>query len=187
VISFAFIYGNQVIKWDDTSRVLMFVITQFTAAGGALLFGYLQDMAGAKKTFNLTLLLWIIAVLLIWATEDVTLFINKLFGFSLESQTFFLLVGCLAGMGLGATQSASRAIVGLFSPESKSAEFFGFWGLSGKLASIVGLFGFGLMQKELGLHNAILLCSIFFLLALLVNSFVNYRHGMEAAIQHQGE
>jgi hypothetical protein len=27
----------------------MFVITQFTAAGGALLFGYLQDIIGAKK------------------------------------------------------------------------------------------------------------------------------------------
>jgi UMF1 family MFS transporter len=184
VISFAFIYGNQVIKWDDTSRVLMFVITQFTAAGGAFLFGYLQDIIGAKKTFNLTLILWIIAVILIWATKDVTVFINSQFGISLESQTFFLMVGCLAGMGLGATQSASRAIVGLFSPESKSAEFFGFWGLSGKLAAIIGLLGIGLMQKVLGLHNAILLCSIFFLLAWLINLFVNYQHGMEVAAQH---
>jgi len=187
VISFAFIYGNQVIKWDNTSRVLMFVITQFTAAGGAFLFGYLQDVIGAKKTFNLTLLLWIIAVILIWATNDITVFLNRQFGFSLESQTFFLMVGCLAGMGLGATQSASRAIVGLFSPASKSAEFFGFWGLSGKLASIVGLLGIGFMQKALGLHNAILLCSIFFFLALLINYFVDYRHGMETAAKHREE
>jgi len=185
IISFAFIYGNQVIQWDDTSRVLMFVITQFTAAGGAFLFGYLQDIIGAKKTFNLTLIIWIIAVILIWATQDVTVFLNRQLGISLESQTFFLMVGCLAGMGLGATQSASRAIVGLFSPASKSAEFFGFWGLSGKLAAIVGLLAIGLMQKALGLHNAILLCSLFFLLALLFNSFVDYRRGMETATQHQ--
>jgi UMF1 family MFS transporter len=165
----------------------MFVVTQFTAAGGAFLFGYMQDVIGAKKTFNSTLLLWIVAVILIWATEDVTGFINNFFGTSLESQTFFLMIGCLAGMGLGATQSASRAIVGLFSPESKSAEFFGFWGLSGKLAAIVGLLAIGLMQKALGLHNAILLCSLFFLLSLLVNFFVNYQHGMKVAEQHQGE
>jgi len=185
VISFAFIYGNQVIEWDDTSRILMFVITQFTAAGGAFLFGYFQDIIGAKTTFNLTLILWIIAVIMIWATNDLTVLINYQLGISLHSQTFFLMVGCLAGIGLGATQSASRAIVGLFSPKSKSAEFFGFWGLSGKLASIVGLLGIGLMQKALGLHNAILLCSVFFLLALIVNFFVDYQHGMETAAQHQ--
>ncbi len=187
VISFAFIYGNQVIQWDDTHRVLMFVITQFTAAGGALLFGYMQDIIGAKKTFNLTLFLWLVAIVLIWATEDVTTFMNSLLTLSLEGQTVFLMIGCLAGMGLGATQSASRAIVGLFSPESKSAEFFGFWGLSGKFAAIVGLLAIGLMQKAVGLHNAILLCSVFFLLALLINYFVNYQHGMKAALRHQGE
>jgi len=187
VISFAFIYGNQVIQWDGTHRVLMFVITQFTAAGGAFIFGYLQDIIGAKKTFNLTLLLWIVAIILIWATIDVTNFINNLFDISLESQTVFVMIGSLSGMGLGATQSASRAIVGLFSPESKSAEFFGFWGLSGKFAAIVGLLALGLMQKAVGLHNAILLCSVFFLLALLINFFVNYQHGKRAAEKHQGE
>jgi UMF1 family MFS transporter len=97
------------------------------------------------------------------------------------------MIGSLSGMGLGATQSASRAIVGLFSPESKSAEFFGFWGLSGKLAAIVGLIAIGLMQKAFGLENAILLCSFFFFLALLVNIFVNYQHGINAAIRHWGE
>ena len=183
VISFAFIYGNQVIQWDDTARTLMFVITQFTAAGGAVLFGIIQDRIGAKKTFNITLVLWIVAIVLIWATNDLTAWLNGVFGLSIRSQTFFLFVGCLAGMGLGATQSASRAIVGLFSPESKSAEFFGFWGLSGKLAAILGIMSIGIMQTYLGLQNAILLCSIFFLLAYVVNLFVNYDHGRATAEQ----
>ncbi len=183
VISFAFIYGNQVIHWDDTARTLMFVITQFTAAGGAVLFGIIQDRIGAKKTFNITLVLWIVAIVLIWATNDLTAWLNGVFGLSIRSQTFFLFVGCLAGMGLGATQSASRAIVGLFSPESKSAEFFGFWGLSGKLAAILGIMSIGIMQTYLGLQNAILLCSIFFLLAYVVNLFVNYDHGRATAEQ----
>ena len=187
VISFAFIYGNQVIQWDDTHRVLMFVVTQFTAAGGALLFGYLQDKIGAKITFNLTLFLWILAIVLIWATIDVTALLNDLFGISLENQTVFVMIGCFSGMGLGATQSASRAIVGLFSPESKSAEFFGFWGLSGKLASIVGLLVIGIIQKALGLQNAILVCSLFFLLSLLINILVSYSRGIKAAEQHQGD
>ena len=187
VISFAFIYGNQVIRWDDTARTLMFVITQFTAAGGAVLFGFIQDKIGAKKTFNITLLLWIIAILLIWASNDLTEYLNNLFGLAMKNQTFFLFVGCLAGIGLGATQSASRAIVGLFSPESKSAEFFGFWGLSGKLAAIIGILSLGIMQTYLGLQNAILLCSLFFLLAFIVNLAVNYRHGISTAERFANE
>jgi UMF1 family MFS transporter len=185
VISFAFIYGNQVIGWDDRSRTLMFVITQFTAAGGAVLFGLIQDRIGAKTTFNITLLLWIITITLIWATSDLTAFLNAQFGLAVRPQTFFLFVGCLAGAGLGATQSASRAIVGLFSPESKSAEFFGFWGLSGKAASIVGLLSIGLIQAKFGLQNAILLCSGFFLIALVVNLTVNYKHGIRVANMHE--
>jgi len=187
VISFAFIYGHQVIQWDDTARTLMFVITQFTAAGGAVLFGFIQDKIGAKKTFNITLVIWIIAIILIWATNDLTVFLNNLFGLSMESQTVFLFVGCLAGMGLGATQSASRAIVGLFSPETKSAEFFGFWGLSGKLAAILGILSLGIMQTYLGLHNAILLCSVFFLIAYLVNMKVSYKHGIQTAQEFEKE
>jgi UMF1 family MFS transporter len=187
VISFAFIYGNQVIHWDDGARTMMFVITQFTAAGGAVLFGFIQDRIGAKRTFNITLIIWIFTIILIWATNDLTAALNQLFGTSVKNQIFFLVVGCLAGAGLGATQSASRAIVGLFSPETKSAEFFGFWGLSGKLAAILGILSLGVLQTKFGLHHAILLCSLFFILALLINLLVNYEHGIRAAAQHSTE
>ena len=187
VISFAFIYGKQIIHWDDTVRILMFVVTQFTAAGGAVLFGFIQDKIGAKKTFNMTLVLWIVAVILIWGTNDLTAFINGALGTKWQAQYVFLFVGCLAGLGLGSTQSASRAIVGVFSPESKAGEFFGFWGLSGKLASAFGLFALGLLQNMLGLKNAILVCMVFFILALVFNLLVNEEQGIKSAIEHEGE
>jgi UMF1 family MFS transporter len=187
VISFAFIYGNQVIRWSETSRTVMFVLTQFTAAGGALLFGFIQDRIGARRTFNITLALWIITVLLIWGTTEVTSALNTVLGTSWEEQNVFLVIGCFAGIGLGSTQSASRAIVGLFCPESKAGEFFGFWGLSGKLASIVGILTLGLLQSAFGLHNAILVCAAFFLIAFVVNLLVNEKRGRIAAMKHEGE
>jgi MFS transporter, UMF1 family len=187
VISFAFIYGNQVIRWDETSRTLMFVITQFTAAGGALLFGFIQDRVGARRTFNITLALWVLTVMLIWGTTDVTRTLNSAFGTAWEEQSVFLFIGCLAGVGLGSTQSASRAIVGLFCPESKAGEFFGFWGLSGKLASIVGILTLGLLQSAFGLHSAIVVCAAFFLVAFIINLFVNEQRGRIAALKHEGE
>ena len=75
----------------------------------------------------------------------------------------------------------------MFSPESKSGEFFGFWGLSGKLAAIPGLLILGYLQTLLGLQNAVLICSGFFLIALLVNRSVNEKRGLQAAIEHEGE
>ena len=60
--------------------MLMFVITQFTAAGGAFFFGLLQDRWGAKRTFMLTLVLWVAAVTLIYGVDDVTTFLNGVLG-----------------------------------------------------------------------------------------------------------
>jgi MFS transporter, UMF1 family len=49
VITFAFIYGAQVIGWDEGVRQLMFIVVQITAAAGALGFGIIQDRIGAKS------------------------------------------------------------------------------------------------------------------------------------------
>lgn len=181
IISFAFIYGDQVVKWDETVRVLMFVVVQITAAIGAFSFGYIQDRIGAKLTYNITLGLWFVGVLGIWAVTDITDWLNLMFNAELEAQYVFLYIGVIAGLSLGSSQSASRALVGLFSPEEKSAEFFGFWGLSNKIAGVFGIIGLGLLQAEFGLHQSVLFCAFLFLIAIVICLFVNQDRGEEAA------
>jgi UMF1 family MFS transporter len=187
VISFAFIYGDQVIHWTPMAQVLMFVLTQLTAAAGAFLFGFVQDAWGTKKTYALTLVMWVIAIVLIAEVDGITNSINSLLASSLKMQTVFLVIGSLAGLGLGATQSSCRALVGLFSPESKSGEFFGLWGLSGKFASITGLLGLGFLQSALGLKKAIVICAAFFVIALVIILFVNEKRGRQTALEHEGD
>lgn len=184
VISFAFIYGDQIVKWDESVRILMFVIVQITAAIGAVLFGYIQDRIGAKLTYNLTLGLWFLAVLGIWGVTDLTIWFNSVFTTNIEAQYMFLYIGVLAGLSLGSSQSASRALVGIFSPEEKSAEFFGFWGLSNKLAGVFGIIGIGLLQAQFGLKTSVLFCAALFLLGILVNIFVNEQRGRQVADQY---
>ena len=187
VISFAFIYGKQVIKWEGNTEIYMFVITQCTAAGGAFLFGFIQDRWGAKKTFILTLILWIITIILIYGASDVTGFINNMMGTSFKSEHIFLVIGSIAGLGLGSTQSACRAMVGLFSPDTKAGEFFGLWNFSNRLSAIVGLTAVGILQAVLGLQVAVLICSIFFILAVIIIFFVDEERGKTAAQKHAGE
>jgi UMF1 family MFS transporter len=187
VIAFAFIYGDQVVRWSGMTQIMMFVITQITAAGGAFLFGIIQDKWGAKQTFILTLLLWVIAIILIYGVIDVTAFVNKLAGASFKEEYIFLVIGSIAGLGLGSTQSACRAMVGLFSPDTKSGEFFGLWSFTGRLSSIMGLMGLGLLQTIFGLQKAILVCSAFFFIAMIIVFFVNEERGKAVAREHSGE
>ncbi len=187
IISFTFIYGDQVVRWSARSQMLMFVVTNLTASVGALGFGFLQARWGNLKTFNLTLGVWVLAVLAIWGTEPLTRFLNAALGRAWSTEAVFVGLGCAAGLCIGATQSASRTLVAVFSPASKAGEFFGLWGLFGKLASIFGLVSLGALQTRLGLRTAILLCSALFFAAMLLTLRVREARGRAAALAHEGE
>lgn len=187
VMVFAFIYGKQIIKWEGNTEILMFIITQCTAAGGAFLLGFIQDKWGAKKTFILTLILWIITIVLIYGVNNITDYINSYMGTSFRNEHIFLAIGSIAGLGFGSTQSACRAMVGLFSPDTKAGEFFGLWNFSNRLSAIVGLMAVGLLQAALGLQAAVLICSLFFLIAVIIVAFVNEERGKTMARLHAGE
>ncbi len=187
IIAFTFIYGDQVVRWSTRSQMLMFVLTNLTASAGAIGFGFLQARWGNLKTFNLTLGVWVLAVIAIWGTEPLRGLLNAALGTAWSTETVFLGLGCVAGLCLGATQSASRTLVAVFSPDSKAGEFFGLWGLFGKLASIFGLVSLGALQAWLGLRSAILVCSVFFFAAMVITAFVREGRGREAALRHAGE
>jgi UMF1 family MFS transporter len=187
VIAFAAIFGEQVIQWSRTTQLLMFILTQLTAAVGAVSFGFLQDRIGDKKTLAITLLIWVASVVMIYGTRNLTVWINQLLGTHWSAETVFLGLSGFAGLCIGATQSASRAIVGVFSPATKTGEFFGFWGVFSRLASIFGLVSLGVLQAIFGLHRAILISALFFLVAFILLLPVNEKRGRAAALAHTGE
>jgi UMF1 family MFS transporter len=71
---------------------------------------------------------------------------NSALGSARSAESVFLAMGAIAGLCLGAAQSASRTLVAVFSPASKAAERFGFWGLFGRLAAIFGLLSLGVLR-----------------------------------------
>lgn len=181
IIAFSFIYGAQVIGWDDQVRALMFITVQITAALGAVGFGWLQSRIGTRTTYIMTLCLWLLAILAIWQTPALTTLLQQMFGLQWQAQHVFLFAGVLAGLSLGSSQSAGRALVGVLTPLGKSAEFFGFWGMSAKLAAVFGILGLGLIQWAFGLADAILFCLVLFVLAIVTVLPVNERRGEQAA------
>lgn len=179
VLAYAFIYGAQVIGWDDRVRMMMFVTTQIAAALGAVLFGLIQDRLGAKRTYMVTLVIWIVAILFIWGTPEFTRWFNRVWGVDWQAQYVFLVAGCCAGLALGSCQSAGRTLVGVFAPDGRAAEFFGFWGLATKLAGAFGLLAVGGFQALFGLQGAILICAVLFGAAWVVGFKVDEQRGRE--------
>jgi UMF1 family MFS transporter len=103
----------------------------------------------------------------------------------IRTQKLFWIVANLAGLAMGASQSSARALVGLFSPPSKSAEFFGFWGFAGKFSAILGILSFGLLSYLFSSNRLAILSTIFyFIVGLLILLFVNEKRGREAALSY---
>ena len=61
------------------------------------------------------------------------------------------------------------------------------WSFANRFSSIIGLMGLGLLQNLLGLQKAILVCSVFFLIAMVIAIFIDEKRGQEAARNHTGE
>ncbi|MFH0919648.1 MAG: MFS transporter [Fibrobacterota bacterium] len=151
VITFAGIFAQQELHFTTPDVIKLILVANITSAAGAFFFGFVQDKIGAKRTLYITQALWLAAVL---------------GAYFVHTPGRFWIVANVVGFAMGASQSASRSLVGLFSPPGKAAEFYGFWGVAGKGAAIAGLFSFGVMLKVF--HNnmriAILSTAVFFVL-----------------------
>ncbi|WP_296886952.1 MFS transporter [Thiobacillus sp.] len=128
VITLAAIYASQVFHFTTQQTILLVLLVNITAALGAFVFGHVQDRIGHVRAIALTLAGWIVMVLLAWMAPD---------------ERMFWVAANLAGLCMGASQSAGRAMVGLLAPPAQQAEFFGLWGLAVKLASILGPLTYG--------------------------------------------
>ena len=153
VVAFAAIYAEKVLGFSPTENIVLFASLQLSSAVGAFLSGSLQDRAGSRATLSVSLLLWCAVAL---------------GAFFSEGKPAFFVVGNLAGLAIGSSQAGSRAVVTLLSPRERAAEFFGFWGVFGKLAAIVGPLAMGVLADSFGLRASILVTLVFFLAGLAV-------------------
>ncbi|MCD4795618.1 MAG: MFS transporter [Candidatus Cloacimonetes bacterium] len=169
VISFAAIYGATRFGMNTKQLINYFVIANITSMVGAFVFGYILDKIGAKKTISITLLIWIGVV--VWA-------------FLCKDIKEFYLVGILAGFAIGSSQSSSRSMLVLLTPQEKMAEFFGFYSVTGRIASIVGPLVYGEISRITGNQRwAILSIIVFFVVGLSLLQTVNEKEGRRIALK----
>lgn len=173
VMSFAAIYGATRFDMNQKQLITYFIYANLSSIIGAFVFGYIVDKIGAKKTISITLLVWIAVV--IWA-------------FLCNSKTEFYYVGLLAGIAIGSSQSSSRVMLALLTPQEKMAEFFGFYSVTGRLASIIGPLVYGEVSRITGNQRwAILSVVCFFVIGAILLQTVNEKKGRKTALEWQIE
>jgi UMF1 family MFS transporter len=86
----------------------------------------------------------------------------------IQDKWIFFIVGGLAGIALGSSQSTSRGLMSIITPKEKRTEFFGFYSFFGKASAIVGPFMFGFISSYFNQRLAILSVGLLLLFGLLL-------------------
>ena len=170
-ISLAAIYAEQVVGFAPQETMVLIFVLNIAAFVGAFVFGHVQDKLGHKRALGWTIVGWIVTCLLAAAST---------------TKGIFWVAAAVAGVFLGSSQSAGRAMAGLRGPPQRLAEFFGLWTFAIRLASILGPLSYGLITWVTGGNHrlAIVSTALLFVLGLWLLRPVDVERGMAAAKAH---
>jgi UMF1 family MFS transporter len=170
IIKMATAFGSE-IGIGLQHMITALVITQFVAFPCALLFGRLAERITAKRAILLALAVYTVICCL---------------GFFMMTPLHFYLLAVAVGTVQGGSQALSRSLFAAMVPRHKSAEFFGFFGASGKFAGIFGPLVFAVVSQLTGQSRLSILALIaFFVVGGLVLGRVDVDAGIAAA--HEAE
>jgi len=167
MITVSAVFAREELRLDQGTIIGCFLMIQFLAMPGALLFGRLAEMIGAARSIMLSL---------------VTFALVCVFAYRMTTALEFWLLGGVIAIILGGSQAISRSLYSSMVPKRKSAEFFGFFAISNKFASIFGPLLFALVADLTGsARNSILALGIFFVIGGVLLALVNVKRGRELA------
>ena len=167
-ITVAAIYAEQVIGFVPQETMVLIFVLNIAAAVGAFGFGYGQDRIGHKLALGLTLVGWIATCVIAAITT---------------TKGGFWFAAAIAGLCMGSSQSAGRAMAGMFAPRRQLAEFYGLWAFATRLASIIGPLSYGAITWMTGGNQrlAILSTASLFVIGLVLLMPINVKRGRAAA------
>jgi UMF1 family MFS transporter len=168
-ITLAAIYAESVIGFQQQETMVLIFVLNFAAAGGAFAWGYLQDRIGHKIALGSTLVGWIATCVIA--------------ALSATKGQFWWAAG-IAGLCMGSSQSAGRALAGMFAPPRQLAEFYGLWTFAVRLSSIIGPLTYGAITWATGGNQrmAILSTALMFVIGLVLLFRIDVARGRAAAL-----
>jgi MFS transporter, UMF1 family len=103
--------------------ILALLLVQFVGFPCAIAFGSIADRIGTKPSILLGICIYLFVT--VW-------------GALIHNRTEFYIMAVLIGMVQGGVQALSRSFFAKLIPADKAAQYFGFYNMLGKFASIIG-------------------------------------------------
>lgn len=164
IILMAGIFGSKELELETTSLILAILLVQFVAIAGAAIFSRISKKYGNFTALKTTIVIWglvcFIAFLLDKQQENIDIYYYGLAG--------------VIGLVLGAIQSLSRSTYSKMLPDTEDhATYFSFYDVTEKVAIVIGMFTFGLLNAITeSMQYSVLCLAVFFLASFVVLSFV---------------
>ena len=159
IIIVASLFGKAELGISDTLLIMTILIIQAVAILGAFIFGRVSSRFG-----NRTSLLWMLGIWVFVCFSAYNVY---------TEMQFFVLSG-LVGLVMGGIQSQARSTWSKLIPAETggTASFFSFYDSTEKLAIVIGMLGFGIIEQITGsMRNSTLLLSLFFIVSFLIIAF----------------
>jgi len=168
VIAVSAIFGREELGLSQTTVLSVFLMIQFVAMPGSLLYGRAADRWGSKRAILGGLLLFIAVTI---------------YAYTMQKGWEFWVLGFVVALIYGGLQAISRSLYAALIPPGKSAEFFSFYAISGKFASVVGPLLFAVIADLTGSTRlSILALAALFIIGLLLLAGVDVARGKAAAL-----
>jgi UMF1 family MFS transporter len=149
-------FGEKILHLGAERLIATILLIQLVAILGAFLMSYLSKLFGNIKV--------LIVVVMIWIAICIA-------AFYLSTPMQFYIIAALVGLVMGGIQSLSRSTYSKLIPTDikDTTAFFSFYDVTEKVAIVIGLFSFGLIEQIT--HNirySALVLSLFFVIGLLL-------------------
>lgn len=164
IIYMAGIFGSDELDLPSENLISAILLVQFVAIFGAYIFSRISVKYGNITALKITIVIWGLVCFVAFSLDKT----------QENIELYFYSLGGLIGLVLGAIQSLSRSTYSKLLPETEdTATYFSFYDVTEKIAIVVGMFGFGLLNEITGsMQWSVLFLAVFFLLSFIILSFV---------------
>jgi len=172
IIRMAVIFGAE-IGIDEMTLLIVLLVTQFVAMPFAILYGKLSQRYGAKFMIYIAIGTYCVVCF-------IALFMNPSRS-DAELRALFWGLAMLIGTAQGGIQALSRSYFARIIPKEKSNEYFGFYNVCSRFASMIGTAMFGIIAMITGYsHYGIAGVAVLFIVSAVIFKFVpNDKHLLE--------